>query len=40
MQNLCKVQLEWDESILQKIYSDWMLFQSDLEQLVVFKIPH
>lgn len=39
MQGLWKAQLEWDESSHRKIYSDWILFRSDLEKLTVLKIP-
>lgn len=39
MQGLWKTQLKWDESSRRKIYSDWILFRSDLEKLTVLKIP-
>lgn len=39
MQHLWRVQLSWDESVPQQIYSDWMLFRSELEQLGFLTIP-
>lgn len=40
MQSLWKAQLEWNESVPLEIYSDWMLFRSNLEQLAIVKISH
>lgn len=31
--------LGWNKSIPQEIYSEWMSFRSELEQLTVFKKP-